>query len=228
MVTWARWAPVYEEILKDFGYDRAEDEAARDELAALLAERDVADPARLRSLLEGEDVVVYGPALDAETDWHYEPRGDVKIATDAATRPLLDRNVVPDVVVTDLDGDVWAHVEANARGAVVIVHAHGDNRPALREWVPRFRGPVIGSTQAEPVPRVFDWGGFTDGDRAVFLADHYRARVITLVGFDFDRPVEKPGKSLAVKRKKLRWARALIGAVDTPVRVPTEGGPFSF
>jgi 2-amino-4-hydroxy-6-hydroxymethyldihydropteridine diphosphokinase len=230
MVTWDQWARVYDEIARDFGFSREEDERARDVLAELLADarRRGVSTARLRSLLEGADVTVYGPALGTFTDWHYEGRGGVKIATDPVVRDLLDRDVLPDLIVTDLDGDPWAQTQANQRGSVVIVHAHGDNVDALNTWVPRFQGPILGTTQVAPVPRVHNFGGFTDGDRAVFIADHFRARSITLVGFDFLNPAEKEGRAPALKRRKLQWARALISTVDTPVTHSTEAGEFAF
>ena len=46
--------------------------------------------------------------------------------------------------------------------------------------------PVIGTTQIEPISDVYNFGGFTDGDRAVFLAEHFGAKEIELVGFDFE------------------------------------------
>ena len=34
-----------------------------------------------------------------------------------------------------------------------------------------------------------NYGGFTDGDRAVFIADHFKAKKIFLIGFDFNDDV---------------------------------------
>ncbi|MEE9236285.1 MAG: hypothetical protein V3U52_00640, partial [Thermoplasmata archaeon] len=47
------------------------------------------------------------------------------------------------------------------------------------------------------------------GDRAVFLADHFGASVIRLLGFDFERPNPKD-RSTEVKQRKLIWAKKLI------------------
>lgn len=112
---------------------------------------------------------------------------------------------MPGAVFTDLDGADDLFVEMNRRGTVMVVHAHGDNIPLLRQWVPRFPGPVLGTTQAAPLPRVHNFGGFTDGDRAVFAAEALGAREIRIIGFDLDdRSVD------AVKRGKLMWARDLL------------------
>jgi uncharacterized Rossmann fold enzyme len=52
---------------------------------------------------------------------------------------------------------------------------------------------------------VYNFGGFSDGDRAVFAADELRATHITLIGFDCDDPAVDP-----VKHGKLMWARKLL------------------
>jgi len=96
-------------------------------------------------------------------------------------------------------------VEMNRQGTVVVVHAHGDNIPLLRTWVPRFSGPLVGTTQAEPFGRIHNFGGFSDGDRAVFAAHALGAADVRLVGFDLDDPSVDP-----VKRGKLIWARRLL------------------
>jgi len=52
---------------------------------------------------------------------------------------------------------------------------------------------------------VYNFGGFTDGDRCVFLAKALGAAEIKLVGFDYDDESVTPRK-----RKKLAWAKRLI------------------
>ncbi len=114
-----------------------------------------------------------------------EPPGDyIKIAAGSACSLLIEKGIWPDIVVTDLDGDVRDQVEANEKGAIVVIHAHGDNMNALKEWVPRFRGQVFGTTQVEPRGNIHNFGGFTDGDRAVFLAAHFGVDRVLLQGFD--------------------------------------------
>jgi uncharacterized Rossmann fold enzyme len=87
----------------------------------------------------------------------------------------------------------------------VVVHAHGDNIALLKHWVPRFKGPLVATTQSNPLPHVHNFGGFSDGDRAVFAADELGAEQITLIGFDLDDKNVDP-----LKRKKLIWARKLL------------------
>ena len=66
-------------------------------------------------------------------------------------------------------------------------------------------GPLVATTQAVPLPHVYNFGGFTDGDRAVFAADDLGAASIRIIGFDLaDRNVDP------VKRGKLFWAGELL------------------
>ncbi|KAF5423700.1 MAG: hypothetical protein C5S45_00565, partial [Candidatus Methanocomedens sp.] len=82
---------------------------------------------------------------------------------------LMDMGIVPHIIVTDLDGDVKAEIKASQAGAVMVVHGHGDNIPIIMSIVPKLCN-VVGSTQTVPLDNVHNFGGFTDGDRCVFLA----------------------------------------------------------
>lgn len=204
------WEPYYRQIVAQFHYSREEDRRAARVLAGLAASKDLCGPACLRERI-GPEVTVCGCGPDLEERLlRVRPRGTV-IAADGATSVLLHQaGRVPDIIVTDLDGAVEDQISASAQGAVVVVHAHGDNVPALRRYVPRFPGPLALTTQAEPAPPVHNYGGFTDGDRAVILARHFGAGKITLLGFDMSAVREKEGRDPSVKRDKLAWARKLI------------------
>jgi len=137
----------------------------------------------------------------------------VIVAADGAVKLLLERGVLPDLVVTDLDGDLRELIEISARNVPLVVHAHGDNIEKIESVVPLLRGPVVGSTQVEPRPLVYNFGGFTDGDRAVYILYHAGYRRILLVGFDFEKPFSCPGKVLVdsmVKLEKLKVAKTLL------------------
>lgn len=212
---WAAWEPRYEAVLRDFGFSRRADEEAAKLLDQLLHGKRLARDKDLRGHLEDQAVVVAGPALDGKD----LPRADALIACDAATTEVARRGRHPDLIVTDLDGVVEDQVKANACCSIVVLHAHGDNLPALRAWVPEFRGLVAGTCQSEPVGRLRNWGGFTDGDRACFLAAHFGAKRLVLAGFDFEHPRPKPGKDPEVKLRKLAWAKQLIAEVGVPVEM---------
>jgi uncharacterized Rossmann fold enzyme len=208
---WEEWEPIYEEILDDMGYPREADEAASRLLRQLVLRKDVMDADDLQELI-GEEVTVYGFGNDLEAGLSsFKPRGTVIVA-DSATAIVVQHGIRPDIIVTDLDGDIEAEVEANAAGAIAVIHAHGDNTEALQRHVPSFIGPIIPTTQSRPDFYMNDFGGFTDGDRAVCLARHFGARTIHLVGFDLDPPRMKDGD--ATKARKLIWARKIIYEID--------------
>jgi uncharacterized Rossmann fold enzyme len=198
------WEPVYERILADFGFPRASDERARDLLAALVADADTLRPGTLD--FTGQRVAVAGAAPSLPDELDHARNADVVVAASDAATVCQERDVAVDCMVTDLDewGDVAGRL--TAEGTPVAVHAHGDNQPAVREVVPRLAlDAVLPTTQAAPAGPVCNTGGFTDGDRAAFLADHCGAAELVFVGWDFD------DLDLgAMKRRKLVWAERLL------------------
>jgi 2-amino-4-hydroxy-6-hydroxymethyldihydropteridine diphosphokinase len=203
----ADWEPHYREILEYFGFDRAGDEEAARLLASLLDHDNLLS---LASLTNGNEVTVCGNAPCLKNDLK-KIRGIV-FAADAAAEVLDRHGIRPDAIFTDLDGATDRFLELNREGTVIVIHAHGDNIPLLKYWVPRFPGKLVGTTQATPHPHVHNFGGFTDGDRAVFAADELGATHITLAGFDLDDMNVDP-----LKRGKLFWARKLLGLIGYTV-----------
>lgn len=192
------WEPFYEAILADFGYDRGADEAARDWLAEHPCTFDLGNLALIGT------VAIAGAADTLESELDVVERADTVVAASDAAGRLATAGVQPDLVVTDLDGDPDAAIDLAAAGVPVAIHAHGDNRQVLREYVPRFpAAAMIGTTQAEPVGQLHNHGGFTDGDRAAFLADAVGADRLTFPGWDFDA-------ATGSKSRKLEWAALLL------------------
>jgi len=66
--------------------------------------------------------------------------GDLFIAADGAASVLIKCGRVPDIIVTDLDGshpnDAIKEIEASDRGALLLIHAHGDNIDILEKYLP--------------------------------------------------------------------------------------------
>ena len=199
----SEWEPHYREILDYFGFSREDDEKAARLLSTLLTRDDM--PA-LAALTKGKEVTVCGnaPCLKKEVRKIH----GVVFAADAAAEVLFGNGIRPDAVFTDLDGATDRLLDMNDAGTIVVVHAHGDNIPLLRHWVPKLGGPVAATTQGPPRPHVHNFGGFTDGDRAVFAAQALGAARITIIGFDLDDPDVDP-----VKRGKLFWARKLLALI---------------
>ncbi|WP_049971061.1 6-hydroxymethylpterin diphosphokinase MptE-like protein [Haladaptatus cibarius] len=201
-MNFANWEPVYRKILVDFGFPRDDDERARDLLAKFAKPF---DKSRFDVLTEKTVAIAgAGPSLENELDKARE--ADAVLSASTATDVLLDAGIAVDCMVTDLDKNPETARELTEQGIPVTAHAHGDNIPAIESVVPTFdANHVLATTQAEPRGLVENFGGFTDGDRAAFLADHFGAGELVFLGWDFDDPDVD-----AMKQKKLQWAERLL------------------
>jgi uncharacterized Rossmann fold enzyme len=212
------WDPIYKKILVDFGFEQEKDDEAAEvasELIACKREGVEAVKRELEMRLKGKIALICGNAPCLEQDIREKKFDDLSrdlivIAADGATSVLLRNAIIPELVVSDLDGNIADIIYANRLGAIIVVHAHGDNIAMLKKVLPVLNENVICTTQSKPIHNVFNFGGFTDGDRCVFLATEFGADKIELIGFDFeDEEVS------AKKKKKLKWAKRLIGVVAT-------------
>jgi 2-amino-4-hydroxy-6-hydroxymethyldihydropteridine diphosphokinase len=209
------WEPIYLDILKEFGYSRERDEEAARLLDSLAQEKSICLEPCLQRVIEPK-VTVCGNAPELRLELlKYGVEGTL-IAADGATSEIMEQGMIPDLIVTDLDGEIGDQQRSNEKGAIVVVHAHGDNMQKLRCAVPGFHGELALTTQSSPVGRVRDYGGFTDGDRAVELARHFGAQRIRLLGFDFEHPRPKAGSDPNLKLRKLRWSRRIIMEINPP------------
>ncbi|AFK20575.1 DUF115 domain-containing protein [Haloferax mediterranei ATCC 33500] len=195
------WEPVYKQILDDFGFDRAGDETARDVLARLVTPFD-----RDRLDWDGQTVAICGAASTLADELDRLDDADVVVAASTAADVVREAGYDLDLMVTDIDKNPQTAVELTESGIPVAAAAHSDNVPEIREWVPKFDDEhVLGTTQAAPVGPVVNWGGFTDGDRAAFIADELGAGRLVFAGWDFDDPAVDE-----MKAKKLQWAARLL------------------
>ena len=206
---WSEWEGWYKEIVEDLGYSREMDEEAAEILDELIRGRALTF-AELRLRVGGDIAVVAGAGESLEDDVDMFLGSNLVgraaiFAADGASKPFLDRGLAPHVVVTDLDGGDEVLLRASELGSIMVVHAHGDNIEALRRLVPRFRGPILGTTQSKPFKRIYNVGGFTDGDRAAYLASALNFRTIILIGMNL---IPRTGSE--VEEKKLLYARRLL------------------
>ncbi|MFQ6125618.1 MAG: 6-hydroxymethylpterin diphosphokinase MptE-like protein [Candidatus Heimdallarchaeota archaeon] len=215
----------YEKIVTRLSINRVTDINAAKLLAKMVGDTSKAFKA-LKVEVQGKPVLLFGagPSLieDCIVLQDLPNRAcPVIIAADGATTALLEKGVVPHLIVSDLDGRIEHLIEANRRGAYVAVHAHGDNIPALKAIIPQLMHlRVIGTVQVPPMQGLYNCGGFTDGDRAVFLADALGASIIILAGFDLgDRvgrysvpTITTDQEASPRKRLKLTIAKELLEA----------------
>ena len=206
------WESKYREILKDFGYSRKRDTQACKLLDSLLPKK--TQISEIKYLIEKKPVFVVGagPSLPSSISILKKHKKITKIVADGATKAIIENGLKPDIVVTDLDGDVKSLKKAGRTNTIMIVHAHGDNVEKIH-LVKNFKN-CIGTTQTKPVGKVHNFGGFTDGDRCVFLANHFKAKKIILLGMDFGTRIGKYSKTRVLSRttkiKKLRRGKKLL------------------
>ena len=225
------WNNRYVRIARELGLSVKADEEARNVLENL---GPLGSWSMLKRRLAGKVVVVFGcgPSLAEDTGKFKagEMKNAVTIVADGAAKALLERGIVPDVVVTDLDGDEESLINAGSLGAITIVHAHGDNIEKLKRLVPKLKGGVYGTAQVRTKGRVKNFGGFTDGDRAVYLAEHFKPKAILLAGMDFGRVIGAYSGTYDGKKKpkKLAIGKKLIEELASETKVKmlnlTSGG----
>jgi uncharacterized Rossmann fold enzyme len=204
------WEPYYKQILSEFGFRKEDDERSASILSELLIGKELASEEELRLLIQGKSVVVVGGGRNIIEELDNKINENVMIAADGTTSYLLKKGFIPDIIVTDLDGNIEDQISANQKGAIVAIHAHGDNMENIKFYSPKFSGKVIGTVQCRPFGNLHNFGGFTDGDRGVFIAEHFGADNIRLAGFDFENVGDKPNCNKEIKLRKLGWAKKLI------------------
>ena len=215
---WKEWKKFYTQIVAEMGFDIEKDREAALILRELLVEKGnyVLVEDLKKSMKNRVYVFGAGPSLEEALSTHSFSDGTL-IAADGATSALLEREILADIIVTDLDGRFDDIKKANKLGTYVVVHAHGDNIERLKEYVPQLKN-VLGTCQTKPLDIVYNFGGFTDGDRAVFLAESLGAEEVILVGFDFGNRVGKWSKPhlkkhtpiWESKKKKFHFAMQLL------------------
>ena len=206
------WDSKYKKILKDFGYSRKEDTQSCKLLNSLLPKK--TPIVKIRDLIENKPVFVVGagPSLPSCISILKKYKKITKIVADGAVRAIIENGLKPDIVVTDLDGDIKSLKKVGRTNTLMVVHAHGDNTDKIH-LVKNFKN-CTGTTQTKPAGRVHNFGGFTDGDRCVFLANHFNAKQIILLGMDFGTRIGRYSKILVVNRNtkiaKLRRGKKLL------------------
>jgi len=188
----AGWIKIYRWIVSKLGYSYLQDFLSSVILSILIIFKWI-HILEAKRLLFNRIVFIFGASKTLTTDLNnLLSRGFRKwrryitvIAADTATEELYRHGIYPDIIVTDLDGELKYIISTHlAKGSLVVVHAHGDNIISLIHYI-RFFKRVLGTTQSIPLIYIYNLYGFTDGDRAISLAYRLGARKIYLFGMDF-------------------------------------------
>lgn len=225
------WLSFYPQVVRDLGLSQEKDEMAAKILEELLVKKGE-DPSAIslaKELLTGKTVIVFGAGPSLQEDSYRissiirDCRKELRIiSADGATERVMADGILPDVVVTDLDGNIGYILQASREGSLIVVHAHGDNIPYLKNYLTAIEGRILGTRQVDSTGFTFrlvqNFGGFTDGDRSVALAAHFGAKKLVLAGMDLGDIVGRYSKPYLVeevkadvrKMKKLAWAKFLL------------------
>ena len=206
------WKKRYFSILKELNYSEKKDKESAAILDSILKKTDTIE--KIREIIQGKTVFVIGsgPSLSIAIPKLKKLKKSIKIAADSSLKPLIDNGIIPDIIVTDLDGNEDAIKKISKTKSIFVIHAHGDNIEKL-QMVKKMKN-CIGTTQTNPFNKIQNFGGFTDGDRGVFLASHFDAKKIILFGMDFGNQVGKFSNTKRsdreIKLKKLEIGKDLL------------------
>ena len=206
------WKKRYFSILKELNYSEKKDKESAIILDSILKKNNSTE--KIRKLIQGKTVFVIGsgPSLSIAIPKLKKLKKSIKIAADSSLKPLIDNGIIPDIIVTDLDGNEDAIKKISKTKSIFVIHAHGDNIEKL-QMVKKMKN-CIGTTQTNPFNKIQNFGGFTDGDRGVFLASHFDAKKIILFGMDFGNQVGKFSNTKRsdreIKLKKLEIGKDLL------------------
>ncbi|MHA1990066.1 MAG: 6-hydroxymethylpterin diphosphokinase MptE-like protein [Candidatus Hodarchaeales archaeon] len=206
---WKQWEPYYKNILRDMDIEEKNDLKAALFYLNLVKKIDSVEEIINKSItetkrrLKNKNVLIFGAGPNLLN--HLELLKEILpsnnssiISADGATRALLEYDLIPNIVVTDYDGHMDSIINAGNHDSIVYLHAHGDNIVSVKKWfLKASQLPYwIPTIQTEPhFPFLFNFGGFTDGDRALSLALEFaKPCKVVLFGFEFGEIIGKYSK----------------------------------
>jgi len=211
------WKKRYSDILKEFKYSEKKDMESAVQLNSFLKKSNINE--KIIRLIEGKTIFVIGsgPSLSTAIPKLKKYKKSIKIAADSALKILVENGIIPDIIITDLDGDESTLKKIAKTKSIFVVHAHGDNIEKLK-LAKKFKN-CIGTTQSNPFNKIQNFGGFTDGDRGVFLANHFKAKKIILFGMDFGNRIGKFSNTKKIEKRiklmKLKKGEYLLEWLST-------------
>lgn len=218
---WDEWKPFYEEAMNWLNLDPEIGEYASDKAVG----KGSTTLGKLGAL-DWDKTWVFGSANRVLKDINAYDDGLV-VSTTHALPYLLESGINPDVVYTDLSCHLKYVFQAEAQGAVIVANVDWENMEHFNNVIQEFDLPLI-TTQGSPREGVHNFGGFTEEDRACFLAEHFGAKEIILAGFDFENAPQLlahdllPRKSPGLEKKKRFLQERLIRFLSSrvPMRKP--------
>ena len=193
------WWKFQDQISTQFNFSRIREEVA----TRMLSHFNFSNSA-ISDYFRGRDFVLIGAAINQSSSI---PNSSLIVA-DGALRASLQRNIIPELIISDLDGYIPDIIWATQNGSKIIIHAHGDNISRVHQYSAKLNPLCMTSTY--PSDSTFCWGGFTDGDRATMMSLSLGCASIKLLGFDFNKVGSFSGEYSPRKMEKLVWAQRII------------------
>lgn len=211
----------YKEIIDMMGFLEAEDIKSRDILHDIFSQREYNLENNILHLeklfLKYTKILIFGGGPDAEYFVNYiHENHDFKnlsenlliIAVDGITELLYENRIIPDIIFTDLDGILFETINRpEFKKTLFIIHAHGDNINQIKSFRKFLTNSkfLIGTTQVESKIPIINHGGFTDGDRALFLISNFLKEYhnVFIFGFDFCDIIGKYSKPHLMSDQKV-------------------------
>ena len=117
------WKRRYQSILKELSYSEKKDKESAVILDSILKKN--SNNQKIIKLIQGKTVFVIGsgPSLSFAIPKLKKFKKSIKIAADSSLKPLLENGIVPDIIVTDLDGDEDAIKKLSKKKSIFVIHA---------------------------------------------------------------------------------------------------------
>jgi len=193
------WWEFQDQINTQFNFSRIREEVA----TRMVAHSDFIKTS-IAHYFRGRDLVLIGAAINQS----FSIPNSSLIVADGALRACLEKDIIPELIISDLDGYLPDMLWATQNGSKIIIHAHGDNISRVHQYSAKLNPICITSTY--PSDSTFCWGGFTDGDRATMMSLSLGCASIKLLGFDFNKVGLFSGEYSPRKIEKLVWAQRII------------------
>ena len=196
---WPTWSPRYKRIVDILNLDADQDNKIGllyNNLLTKKKDQGFNDTIAKILRLQKQSAWVFGAGPSLPNDFHlflnqFNADNDLVVCADGSSVFLVEENIFPDIVFTDFDGATKILNVLAENNTILVLHAHGDNFSVVKDILNNFNlldYNILPTVQTKPYPPfTYNFGGFTDGDRAISaLLDWFPSmEYIFLLGFTF-------------------------------------------